>query len=365
VALWLTLTALYAWQCIVWLPGQSAAFVPSLRRWAELRARGARWMSPWPGALGVTATRIPFHVRGERLVADVPLARSAGAVDATPREIALHRGSSIEVRGTRVAFDGRPFLPATSRAQARVWLWIAAALARVEPAARSDELARHLAASLDGAALGRRLGEARRTVRWLAAACNGLACAIFAIVPVAGAWVGAERAIFVSAPALLVLHGVALALAARAHRKLFPDQTAERREEIWTAALYPPALLRLPQRWVDAALAGHHPLAVARALWPEPRWRDAWSRELAWLEVRAEDDPGRSAWYRAQRAALIEAGADLGGLCEPRRRSDPTAESYCPICWDDFRAGFRRCRPCGARTIVYESVAGGDSAPAA
>lgn len=352
--LWLTLTALTAWQCAVWLPGQSAVFVPSWRLRGALRTRGARWLSPWPGALGLVATRLPFHARGGRLVADVPLAKAAGAVDPHPRSVPLSAQSTIEVVGSRVAVDGRPFVPAASRSQARVWLWIAAELAPLDPGERPDALARHLAASLDHAAFGRRLAEARRAVRGLAAVCDALFVAMLAAVPAAGLWVGAERAIFVSAPALLAGHLAAVVLAVRAHRTLFPDLRSERQEEIWTAALYPPALLRLPQRWVDAAVAGHHPLAVARALWPAGRWREAWGRELAWLDQRSSSDPERAPWYRVQRAALLEALGPEAPLPARRPRRDPTAASYCPICLDDFRAGFGRCEPCGATTVRYE-----------
>ncbi|MGH0036855.1 MAG: hypothetical protein ACQGVK_17655 [Myxococcota bacterium] len=356
--LWLTLTALYAWQCLVWLPGRSLAFVPSFRGAGALSGPGPRWLSPWPGALGIVASPLPFHPRGDRLVADVPLSRSAGAFDRGERSVELGAGSSAELVGSRLAVDGRPFVPGASRAEARVWLVLAALLARKDPAERTRELRRHLEASLDPQRLDARLAEARRGVRGLAIACNAQSLALLAGVPSLGLWMGAERAILLSAPVLLALHLTTVALAIAAHRRLFPERRAERIEEIATAALYPPALLRLPQRWIDAALAGFHPLAVARALWPEPKWRQAWRRALARLERSAADPSEDSEWIEAQRGALQEAVSDLPDWSTPRRRSDPTASSYCPICLDDYRAGFARCAECGTATVAYAPPTG-------
>ena len=223
-------------------------------------------------------------------------------------------------------------------------------LASAEPAARPARLAGHWAASLDAETLGARLAEAQRATWALGWVCDLQAASVFLVVPALGFWAGAERALFVSLPVLGAVHAVAVWLAFRCHRRLFPDQRRERGEELAMAALYPPALLRLPQRWVDAAVAGFHPLALARSVWPAEAWHEAWCRELAWLALR---EP----WRGPERAALLQAAPPEVRDAPPRPQRDPTAASYCPVCLDDFRPGFERCRACQATTVVYPATA--------
>ncbi len=353
--LWLTLILLYAWQCVAWLPARSAVVRPS-RRWLdELEASGPHWLSLRPSALCLVASRLPFRIDGDQLAADDPLGRHSGPPDRVVRRVSLRDPSAFEARRHRVWVDGRAFVDAPSKAIARHWTAVARDLADLAPEHRAAELESRLARALDGARAAARLHAARRHVRWLAPICDLYAIGLFAAIPALGLVVGAERAIFLSAAPMLALHVAGVGLAFRAHRRLHPDWRGDRLEQTWMAALYPPALLRMPQRLVEDSVAGFHPLALARGLWPEATWREALVREVYRLARRARRDDSISEGCARERTILIHCAgfADESEVSAPRPRIDPTAASYCPVCLDDFRPGHDHCSPCGIETIAY------------
>jgi len=351
--LWLTLVALYAWQCMASLPVQSAVFGPRWLGWSDLHRRGVLALSPWPSTLGTIASRLPFQPSDD----DGGLVLTGADALAAGDEIALD-GLRVETRGVRLVANGRPFAKAASKAQARVWHHVVASLAATSASQRRAAWDRILASTLDGDALESRLEAARRATRWLAIVCDADLITMFLLVPFVGLLFGSEYALFVSGPTLGGLHLVALAFAFFAHRRLFPERRGERFEELFMAALYPPALLRRPQAWVDAATAGFHPLAWVRVLADDDEGRRVWLRECAWLERRAERLPDQAAGLRAELEAISRQAPAAWREGAARSRTDPMAESYCPVCWDDFRTGYDRCASCDAETVRYASAPG-------
>lgn len=346
--LWITLVALYAWQCIVRLAVPGAIFGPRWHRRGELRRSGAKALSPWPSTLGVVATPLPFDLTPDAMALVVRDPTPSQGEQPIPLEpLALER------RQTKLLSLGRSVLRAASKAEAARWEEWIRRLAALPSAERNAGFRALVDASLDADGLATELASARHATRWLAALCDALLVSSMLGVPLAGLFLGSDYVLAIALPALGVLYLVTLVLAFLAHRRLFPARRGERIEDLSMAALYPPVLLRLPQVWVDAATTGHHPLAWIRVLSPEAEARSAWLRESARLEWQAARDESRRA------RAVCEFDAVQAHMPGPWRRlarreaQDPTAASYCAICWEDFRPGFARCPSCDAATIPY------------
>lgn len=353
--LWLTLLALYAWQCAVRLPEGSALFGP---RWAHPDARpqrGLQWLSPWPSRLGVTPTRMPFHVSsdGEALVAHIDASRGGSPAASSGARVDLDDTIELEARGSKLIANGDALVASASKAQVRAWQEIAQFLARAPRAERERRWTEAFARTLDVDALELRLSEALHHTRWIGWICDGILVLTLAVVPLLGTHLGAERILTLAWPGLLLLHLFAWVCAILATHRL--DVTAFRLlvGDLMTALLYPPALLRLPALIVDGATAGFHPLAWSRTIGTDIEASRTWRRELAWLEARAKKSPDQAHWLLAARDAIRLAQPDAFWAMGPMPSIDPNAESYCPVCLDEFRSGFEVCEACETPTLRF------------
>jgi len=351
--LWLTLIALYAWQCILWLSLPGAVFGPRWLGADDLRRAGPQWLSPWPTTLGVVAAPLPFDLSPDARSVVVHTGASTGPPHVLDLDGLGLDGPGLERRQAKLRAGGQTIAKAASKAQAGIWYLALASLAAAPPPERATRFDAFVARSLDAEALRARLGEARDATRWLGRICDLQLLLTFFAVPAVGAVLGGEFALAVSWPALGAVHVFALVLAFIAHRQLFPERGGERFEELFMAALYPPALLRRPQAWIDAAAAGHHPLAWVQVLAPEPEARPIWLRACARLERQAVRDDTRADGARREHAMVLSAMPEAWRDNAMRARTDPTAESYCPVCWNDYRSGFPHCASCDAETIAY------------
>jgi hypothetical protein len=313
---------------------------------------------------------MPLYVSADRraIVAHGDLSRSGTVVPSEPRVLSCAErvephadrrsdGSpGLEVRRADLLADGRPFACAATPAEARVWHSVARSLVEAPEHERAGEWRRHLARSLDVEHLAERLAEARAHTRWLGWASNALCVLALVAVPVFGLLRGAEAALGVCWPVLLGIAGCSLFLAVRAHLRLFPDRRGERVAQLLTATFYPPALLRFRAVAIDAFTAGAHPLAWSCLLDPPARAQRVWTQEIAWLEHRARRDPDAAEWLRATCSVIREAWPPALPKLPARASEDPDAESYCPICLEDFRPGFDRCPTCDVQTTRYSAA---------
>jgi hypothetical protein len=132
----------------------------------------------------------------------------------------------------------------------------------------------------------------------------------------------------------------------RAHRRLLPGAGGARFEALFTAALYPPLLLRAAQDLRSQLLAGFHPAALAAVALPRQQAFDVLRGELA----RCASDGGALAEHeRTGLLAILEAlGGSLAALLAPPVPADPLARSYCPTCRMEYRLEAGACSDCGA-----------------
>lgn len=349
----LLLLLLFAAEGLVFpLPG-TLRFSRSRGR-ARVRAATGPFLLPLrPGRLVLLATPPLFTVETDGVCTHAPLARLDPPLPARPRRAAFATLAATSVRGARVRIAGTPWLRALSRSHARALAARLSALATVAPGERERWLRACEDDDHDVAALRARAASARDALRWPGRVCDAYALLLFGGLPLAIAAVGEESALRLAAGPALALHVTALALGFGAHRTLLPAATGDRFETLLGAALFPPTMLRLPQRLFLAAVGVPPALAATAALLEEPERSERLAQALAAADVaRGDDPPLAPARVLAVAAA---AGVSAERLRRPRERRDAVAAAYCPVCLDDHLAGFEVCASCRAPLVAYRA----------
>ena len=211
-----------------------------------------------------------------------------------------------------------------------------------------DPIRRTIDASLDEAAIRARL-EAHRTesqgLRWLA---NLLFVHLFVFAPVA-AWSRGMVAIWPALlfPSLMLVGALGFEFR-RAHSRLFPDDSFERRSRLSMILLSPLAAVRAGDALSRDLLAGFHPLAVGAVLGPRDAVADDARRTLHDLAARegAEGATGpASRLRRSLERMLTRAGWPPAVLARPPEPA-PGGRSFCPRCHEQYRLDAGECADC-------------------
>lgn len=345
VELLLTLLVLYGLQCAVLLPRGGVLFARILGSWQRSEGPGWRLLHPWPSARVWLGSRSAWleDAEGLRLRGATPWLGAGFAEGGEPR-FAPGAGQPVEVRGSRVLVAGRPVLRGLGRPHAAALGALLAELAR--PGADAEAvLDRAVRESFDLDALREADARIDEATRWLAVLADVCFLMLFAALPALAWWLGGERALVLLAGPYLLLHVAALVGFGLAHRRLLPDAGGARFEALFTAALYPPLLLRAAQDLRGQLLAAFHPAAVAAVALPEQEALAFLRTEIA----RCTADGEIANRERAGLLATLEAlGGSLEALLAPPAPADPLARSYCPRCRTEYRILAGACSDCGS-----------------
>jgi hypothetical protein len=363
VELFAALCALYAWQCLAWLPGGSALVWST---WLGARIAwgpGFRLAALRPGALCAQAQRFPLVCRDGALHARGGtrwLARDSEAE--LPLTLALLR--KAEASESWVCAEGHRLARGVDALDAQRLAALLRSLAADTPAERRREAESAVRASLslkDAAAARDRVAQA---TSWLAVTSDVYLVNLLGFAPAAALSLGDELALRILAPALLALHAATLFCFGRAHAKLWPERRGERWQALFGVLIYPPGLLRAQQQLCTAALAGFHPAALAAALLPEREARDFLRAELLQAEARSEDPPAAELGFSldtlerdALQALVAESGSSRAALLAAPERCDAHALAYCPACLCEYRRGDGECSDCELELAKFPEAA--------
>jgi hypothetical protein len=300
--LFLVLVAIYLSDCLIWVRHDAVAFVaPSLRRW-RLRRPSATFGNERGGVVLVN----PLPPLGRIYVCPLVPAGLLPETPAWPEE------------------DSRPAAEAA------------------------------LARALDTEAVARGVAEQAQISGPLQISCNLLLAYLLGLAPLA-AWLHGLEATLGG-----ILAGLALMLALAVgqwwllHRKAFPERRFERRLHAFLMLIAPPGAIRAHDALSRDALAGFHPLAVARVLLPPQRF-EAFARRTL-LELRHPEPgaelPGLQAPLLAACERLVrDAGLDLEALLAPPAPEEG-CRSYCPRCRTQYALNQGRCSECVEQLLV-------------
>ena len=359
--LFAALGALYAWQCLTWLPG-GAALVWATWLGARIAAGpGFRLAALRPGAPCAQAQRFPvvcrdggLHVRG---------GTSWFARDAEASEpLSLEQLGSAEAHEHWVRAGKRRLARGVDALDAERIAHLLRGLADGTPAERQRHAAQALRASLSLKDAAAARDRAQQATSWLAVTSDVYLVNLLGFAPAAAFYLGDEFALRILAPALLLLHAATLVCFGRAHAALRPGRRAERWQALFGVVIYPPGLLRAQQQLCAGALAGFHPAALALALLPERAAQDFLRAELLQAEARSEEDPAAELGFSldacerdALRALVAESGSSRDALLAAPARCDAHALAYCPACHCEYRRGDGDCSDCELALVPFSS----------
>lgn len=348
----LSLLVLYAVEGLLLLPPRAFAFTPCGRMRQRTEREGSVSSLPLrPGALTVFAAPLPLEFEGDRVRTTAPL----GALGLpAPRDaagwISCGALAPVEAAGQRVRVRGGSLLRAISRRHAAEIATLLHDLGRADTAGRHAPLVRTLAAAADPAALRERCETAQRSLRTSARVSDAYAMALFAGVPILLFATDAARTLWLGLGVVALLHVAALACGRAAHRALLPSEVASRREALLAAAIYPPSLLRLPQR-IFLEAVGVPALAVAAATLATGETQTRLLRRA--LAESDHDAPTLPGEREALLLTLARAGIEPAVLRDAPIRSNSQAIAWCPRCFEEFRAGVPRCAECDVEVRRY------------
>jgi hypothetical protein len=335
----LTLLVLYGLQCVALLPRDAELFVRLGGTWRLSEGPGWRVLHPWPSAASWLASRSPLVEEGDVLCTRGPTpALGADFAEGNGVRVVPGGGQAVKVRGSRVWVAGELALRGTTKLVAQEAAELLTSLA-----AEGADTGALLQGWQDRAFASDALTEARASAedatRGLGIASDVSLAALLVVLPALSAWLGAELALLWFAPGYLVLHGATLLLLARAHAVL-QSGAGDRFEVLFSAALYPPLLLRSAADLRRKALAGFHPAAVAAEVLPLASALDFLRAELSTCaDVRERDELA---------AVVTRLGCTWEELFAPPETSDHLALSYCPACRTEYRVEDGACVDCGA-----------------
>jgi hypothetical protein len=356
----IVLLVLYGAQCLALLPYGGVLFVRPLGRWFVSHGPGWRLLHPIPSASTLIASRFPLVEAGHRLQSR-GVATWISRLDWRARkpQLELSAVERVEARGAIVRVNGHAFARGVCKVHAESLARLLRDLAEMPPDAVRARIEAEFGESLS---LDRYTEESERVkhaTRWLVWMADIYFGWIFVALPILTWRLGAEGALTLVLPVLLLLHLATLLSFARAHRELLPRKDGALVEAVIAALFYPPLLLRGLHELRTAALARFHPAAVAAAVLRKDEQRSFLRAELLRSANRAEGGPreGGLALAELERRALLRLANELGesedALFDPPPRHDPLAPSYCPACLTEYRREQGQCSDCDVDLIRY------------
>jgi hypothetical protein len=257
--------------------------------------------------------------------------------------------------------NGLPFCHTAGRTSAERTARIIRDLAGRSPNEIRDRLRHEIAESLSLDRLREEIERVRTATRPLAWMSDLHFAGLFVALPVLVGFVHVERALLLYFPAFVTLQlGCVVALIV-AHRRLHPGSTGAMVEDVISAAVYPPNLLRALCTYRIDALAAFHPATVAAMGLPDDRRRDFLRAELIRTQ-HAKSEPSAADCthfglaemeYEGLVGLALSCGDSVAELMAPRLRTDSVAQAYCPVCSCEYLANTGECPDCEIALVPY------------
>lgn len=363
--LYLVLFALYAWECVCWVP--RGTFV--VRTWLGIRWRLTKANTLVSNAKGGFVLANPLPPLGTIFFTN-PLPFSASAKGIFTRAASGDRSwgggnkwydfeSLKDLHADhRKILSGKAALfltPSKSWAQRLVPLleeW------RVQPASKRMEAVRtFLRSSLDIRGLQNRWEVFQRTTRRLRWVANALFAYLFVVTPIVIWLIGLGLTWpFLLAGVLAFTLTISFEFRKR-HREFYPDFADDRFTLGLTLVLSPANAIRAFDVLSRPFFEASHPLALARHFCSPQDFRllaaEVW-RNVNYPVLSCDSEASADAELqtleilRSELQRFLEQnGVSVGKLLEAPTKSDPSCLSYCPRCLAQFVTPQTRCRDCG------------------
>jgi len=375
VLLWLVLTVVYGWECVVWLRRDSVAFVTWLGRSWRLRFPGAFLGNQRGGFVGLpplpplgmvfVAAASPISIAPEGVLGFVSASLAPGGRGAQSGAFfSFEDLSDIRVRNRGVWVKGRRLAETGSVAAAQSLADRLRALAQMSAAARPQEIQKQIRSMFNLGELKGAWETFQKKSRELRRCANGLFVFLFIIAP-ASVWLMGLGRVWI--PLLVLLLGLTSAMAFlfhRLHREFYPELEDERFTHDILVLLSPATSVRATDTVSRSLFHRYHPLVVGRQFLPTEAFREFARRVLIELRhpalpVCPNAEPAAQAAEQYWRAALLtqcekfmaREGMDPAQLLTPPAAPEPDCVAYCPHCRTQFTSLNARCADCGGMEL--------------
>jgi hypothetical protein len=320
----------------------------------------------------LAANQFPLSLSPEAALAYVATNVNPGWRPAqTGRFLPFNAIRDVQAHGRKVTVNGGVWLTAPSASFARRVAEELARFAKMPKPDRDRAMSELIRTSFDERAVAQRCQDFQkqsRNLRWLS---NVLLVYLFVFAPALIWHFGFKLSWLGLVVGLIALTTTTAVLFHRAHRALYPEAEDERFTHTLTIALAPTSALRARDALSRPLVEMFHPLAVAKVLLPEARFREFARRVL--LDIRhpalplcpSDDSVQRATEFHA-RTTLRQAAEQLlkrssiepDELCHPPLPADESCRAYCPRCGAQFTTPEGNCADCGGLALAALPTAG-------
>ncbi len=370
------LAGLYACECLGWIRRGSVAFSSMTgRRWrvqhptsAIGNHRGGLVLAmPLPPLGGlVVANQLPFSLGPDGVLFFVAMNMNPGWRPAqSGRFLAWEEIVKLRLDGKRLLLGREKIHAATTTTLASHLLQLLSMLAKLGSEQCGPAIKQMLREALDTKRIATLAVNLRARMKHIRLLANILFVHVFVVAPVLITLVGIQVTWL---GLVIVMFALTLSIATlfhRAHREFYPKATDDRFTHTLTTGLAVATSLRAHDILSRPMLETFHPIAVAKVLLEENRFR-AFARNLL-LDLRHPMLPScpnahppaaftenyfRRATLEITEAWLEENGVVCHDLCRAPVPLDRTCHAYCPRCESQFMSAESCCSDCGGIELM-------------
>jgi hypothetical protein len=370
----LILILLYLSECLIWVKRESVAFVSRTRgrwrltvppSWAGNANGGILFLNPLPPAGRVFLSHLsPISISPSGICAYnlQTLPSEARSAAQTGRFFPFGKITNATTDGVYLLVNDERFAKCATAKQAKTLAKLIAEMAKAA-ASKRERMARTWVckqfAMDDAAALLRKGNETIQPLRELSLI---LFLFLFVVMPLLASSFGLMGLIIPVAAVMVILAVLIGILFYRAHKKLFPDETSERFENLVKMILCPPVSIRAADILTRNLLADYSPIVLASLLTGagEQQFVRAFILDLQHpLKHEVSDETAAKAisWIAAEQLNVcleqVKSGRYLKveELSAPQQREENSI-SYCPRCRCQFVVSEVECPDCPGVALV-------------
>jgi len=343
------LVVIYLVDCVYWVPRSGL----SVTNWLS-----KRWTLRFPsaivgnerGALGFANPLPPLGLASRCLGLTISIAHEG----IFSRK--LWRWSEIKTveRSEReILINGELFYKAPTEYAARRLAIELARLSKRDDKKRAVEITKLISDSCDPDLITNRIDTFKKTTARLRLLANILFAFLFIICPFSVWRFGIVAALWPIVGAMYLQTIVISLLFSKAHRKIYPDDSAQILKPFITMLLAAPSAIRVQDILCRPLLEPFHPLAVAKALCPPDQFTPLASQTIRDLTYPRQKLNTVESAHRDTLLKTITTQLELdpADFLQPPKPTESTHTKYCPRCLQQFTQHAASCPDCGEREL--------------
>lgn len=374
IALFFILSLIYYTDCFLWIGNHCVAFVSGYgKRWKDrapsnfikTSSGGILFLTPFPPLSKVLCSYYqPISFSPSAVCSANCLSQSFyRTYDRDVTTVPIDNIETVSAVDRNILINDKQFQKVNSEQQASKIVTVIKSLCGKSTKDREQLIKQFLEESFDTVEAKKRIESSLKNISPIIFLCNSLFIYLFIISPV--------FLFYVNKSELLVLLGLGMFLIAVQisiryfvlHRRLYPDETAERVINLIKMVLCPPTSIRAVPLITKDALAKFDPLTIGHLLFTKSQFCIFAGNVLRHLKFSSMDhltDKRAIEVIEWQNQMMIEMATDYlrdtanidADLLSPPKPDGPDAKAYCPRCLAQFLDPEGHCPDCSNIPLV-------------